>query len=146
MQPSHLLDDARWADGRVGPERVKGAHAWNTLEKSGAHLAFGTDYPVESVNPLRGIYACATRQTPEGDPPGGWWPQERLSIEDCLRNYTAGSAYAEFEEQEKGTIAPGKLADIVIFSADITRIPARELLTTSVETTIAGGRIVYQRQ
>ncbi|HYL45559.1 MAG TPA: amidohydrolase [Candidatus Limnocylindrales bacterium] len=146
IQPSHLLDDARWADGRLGLERVKGAYAWNTLERSGAHLAFGTDYPVESVNPLRGIYACVARQTPEGDPPGGWRPQERLSVEDCLRNYTVGSAYAEFEEQQKGTIAPGKLADIVIFSADITRIPAHELLTTSVETTIAGGRNVYQRQ
>jgi predicted amidohydrolase YtcJ len=146
IQPSHLLDDARWADSRLGPERVKGAYAWYTLERSGAHLAFGTDYPVESVNPLRGIYACVTRQTPEGDPPAGWRPQERLSVEDCLRNYTVGSAYAEFEEQKKGTIAPGKLADIVIFSADVTRIPARELLTTSVETTIAGGRIVYQRQ
>jgi predicted amidohydrolase YtcJ len=146
VQPSHLLDDARWADGRLGPERVKGAYAWNTLEMSGAHLAFGTDYPVESVNPLRGIYACVTRQTPEGDPPGGWRPQQRLSVEDCLRNYTVGSAYAEFEEQQKGTIAAGKLADIVLYSTDITRIPARELLTTPVEMTISGGRIVYQRQ
>lgn len=146
IQPSHLLDDARWADGRLGPERVKGAYAWNTLEKSGAHLAFGTDYPVESVNPLRGIYACITRQTPEGEPPGGWRPQERLSIEDCLRNYTEGSAYAEFEEKQKGILVPGKLADIVVYSVDIARIPARELLTTPVEMTIAGGRVTYQRQ
>jgi predicted amidohydrolase YtcJ len=146
VQPSHLLDDARWADGRLGPERVKGAYAWNTLEKSGAHLAFGTDFPVESVNPLRGIYACLTRQTPEGDPPGGWRPQERLGIEDCVRNYTVGSAYAEFEEQQKGTITPGKLADIVVYPTNITRLRARELLTMQPEMTIAGGRIVYQRQ
>jgi predicted amidohydrolase YtcJ len=146
VQPSHLLDDARWADGRLGPERVKGAYAWNTLEKSGAHLAFGTDYPVESVNPLRGIYACLTRQTPNGEPAGGWQPQERLKMEYCLRNYTVGSAYAEFEEQQKGSITPGTLADIVVYPADITRIPALELLTTQPEMTIAGGRVVHQRQ
>lgn len=146
IQPSHLLDDSRWADGRLGPERVKGAYAWNTLEKSGARLAFGTDYPVESVNPLRGIYACITRQRPDGEPPGGWRPQERLSVEDCLRNYTIGSAYAEFEEQQKGALMPGKLADIAVYSVDITSIPARELLTTPVEMTIAGGRVTYQRQ
>ncbi len=145
MQPSHLLDDERWADGRLGPERVKGAYAWHTMEQLGVHLAFGTDYPVESINPLRGIYACLTRELPEGGPPGGWNPQERLAIEDCIRDYTVGSAYAEFEEHRKGTIAPGMFADIVVFPADITLIPAPDLLRTPVTMTIAGGRIVYQQ-
>jgi predicted amidohydrolase YtcJ len=145
MQPSHLLDDERWATDRLGPERVKGAYAWRTMERDGIRLAFGTDYPVESVNPLRGIYACVTRELPGGGPPGGWEPQEKLSMDDCLRAYTAGSAYAEFEETRKGTIAPGMLADIVVFPVDITRIPARDLLTTRVAMTIAGGQVVYEQ-
>jgi predicted amidohydrolase YtcJ len=143
MQPSHLLDDERWASDRLGPERIKGAYAWHTMEQDGIRLAFGTDYPVESINPLRGIYACATRELPGGGPTGGWEPQEKLAMDDCLRAYTAGSAFAEFEETRKGTIAPGMLADIVVFPVDITRIPPRDLLTTRVAMTIAGGRVVY---
>ena len=115
MQPCHLLDDERWAESRIGSERVKGGYAWNSLEKSGAHLAFGTDYPVESVNPLRGLYACATRELPGGGPTGGWQPQEKLPIETCIREYTAGAAYAEFEESRKGKLVPGMFADIVVF-------------------------------
>jgi predicted amidohydrolase YtcJ len=146
MQPSHLLDDERWADGRLGPERVKGAYAWQSMLKNGAPLAFGTDFPVESINPLRGLYACVTRELPGGGPPGGWHTEERLTIDDCLRAYTAGSAYAQFEEQRKGKIAPGMLADIVVFLADLTRIHASDLPLTPVEMTIAGGRIAYQRR
>lgn len=145
MQPSHLLDDERWAIDRLGPDRLKGAYAWHTMEQHGVHLAFGTDYPVESINPLRGIYACVTRELPGGGPPGGWQPQEKLSMDECLRAYSAGSAYAEFEEKQKGTIATGMLADIVVFPVDITRIPPRDLLDTKVTMTIAGGRIVYQQ-
>jgi predicted amidohydrolase YtcJ len=143
IQPSHLLDDERWAVERLGPERVKGAYAWRTMEREGVPLAFGTDYPVEAINPLRGLYACVTRELPDGGPPGGWQPQERLPMDDCLRNYTIGSAYAQFEEQRKGTIAPGRLADIVVFPADITKIPPRDLLRTPVAMTIVGGQIVY---
>jgi hypothetical protein len=146
MQPSHVLDDERWAQERLGPERIKGAYAWHTMEQDGVRLAFGTDYPVEPINPLRGIYACITRELPDGGPPGGWQPQEKLSMDDCLRAYTAGSAYAEFEEKRKGTIAPGMLADIVVFPVDITRVPPRELLTTHVAMTIAGGRIVFEQK
>jgi predicted amidohydrolase YtcJ len=145
MQPSHLLDDERWVTDRLGAERLKGAYAWHTMEEKGVHLAFGTDYPVESINPLRGIYACVTRELPGGGPPGGWQPQEKLSMDDCLRAYTAGSAYAEFEEKQTGTIAPGMLADIVVLPVDITRIPAHDLLETKVTMTIAGGRIVYEQ-
>jgi predicted amidohydrolase YtcJ len=146
MQPSHLLDDERWADGRLGPERVKGAYAWQSMLKNGAPLAFGTDFPVESINPLRGLYACITRELPGGGPPGGWHPEERLTIDECLRAYTTGPAYAQFEEQRKGTIAPGMLADIVVFRSDLTRIPANDLLHTPVEMTIVGGRLMYERQ
>lgn len=145
MQPSHLLDDERWATDRLGPERIKGAYAWHTFEQDGVPLAFGTDYPVESINPLRGIYACVTRELPGGGPQGGWQPQEKLSMDDCLRAYTAGSAFAQFDENQKGTISPGMLADIVVFPVDITRIPPHDLLTTRVAITIAGGRIVYEQ-
>jgi predicted amidohydrolase YtcJ len=143
MQPSHLLDDQRWAADRIGPQRSHGAYAWNTLLQSGASLAFGTDYPIESVNPLRGIYACITRELPQGDPQNVWQPQEKLSIDDCIRAYTAGAAYAEFEEERKGKLVPGMFADVVVFPADITRILPRDLLTTRVSMTITGGRIVY---
>jgi len=143
MQPSHLLDDERWATDRLGPERSRGAYAWRTMEKNDVHLAFGTDHPIEPLNPLRGIYACVTRELPQGS--AGWQPQESLPIKDCLRAYTTGSAYAEFEEKRKGTIAPGMFADLVVYLADLLQIPARDLLTTKVKMTIAGGRIVYQQ-
>src|SRR3984957_736096 len=142
MQPSHLLDDERWASDRLGPERSRGAYAWRTMEKNGVHLAFGTDHPVEPLNPLRGIYACVTRELPQGS--ASWQPQESLPMTDCMHAYTAGSAYAEFEEKRKGTIAPGMLADMVVYSVDLNQISARDLLTAPVKMTIAGGRIVYQ--
>ncbi|HET6200844.1 MAG: amidohydrolase [Candidatus Acidiferrales bacterium] len=145
MQPVHLLDDERWAGARIGPERSKGAYAWNSMRKHGVRLAFGTDYPVEGIDPLRGLYACATRELPEGGPSGGWEPQEKLSMADCISDYTTGSAYGEFEESAKGQIKPGMLADIVVYPVDITRIPAPQLLHTSADITITGGRIVYER-
>jgi hypothetical protein len=146
MQPCHLLTDARWTDARLGVGRSVDVHAWNSMKKHGVRLAFGTDYPVEPISPLRGLYACVTRELPEGGPAGGWRPQEKLPIEDCIRNYTVGSAYAQFEEQRKGQLAPGKLADIVVLSADITRIPPHELLRVQVRMTLTGGRIVYEER
>jgi predicted amidohydrolase YtcJ len=143
MQPSHLLDDERWASDRLGPERSRGAYAWRTMQQNGVHLAFGTDHPVEPLNPLRGIYACVTRELPQGS--ASWQPQESLPIKNCLRAYTVGSAYAEFEEKRKGTIAPGMLADLAVYATDLNQIPARDLLTTKVKMTITGGRIVYQQ-
>jgi predicted amidohydrolase YtcJ len=143
IQPSHLLDDERWASDRLGPERSRGAYAWRTMQQNGVHLAFGTDHPVEPLNPLRGIYACVTRELPQGS--ASWQLQESLPMKDCLRAYTAGSAYAEFEENRKGTIAPGMFADLVVYEANLNQIPARDLLTTKVKMTIAGGRIVYQQ-
>ncbi len=143
MQPSHLLDDARWASDRLGPERSRGAYAWRTMERNAVHLAFGTDHPVEPLNPLRGIYACVTRELPQGS--ARWQPQESLPIKDCLRAYTAGSAYAEFEEKRKGTIAPGMFADLVVYTSFLNRGEPRDLLTRKVRMTIAGGRIVYEQ-
>jgi hypothetical protein len=143
MQPSHLLDDQRWAGDRLGPERSRGAYAWRTMEQNGVHLAFGTDHPVEPINPLRGVYACVTRQLPQGG--SSWQPQESLPMKDCLRAYTVGSAYAEFEEKRKGMIAPGMFADLVVYAVDLNRVSAHDLLMTPVKMTIVGGRIVYQQ-
>jgi predicted amidohydrolase YtcJ len=145
MQPAHLLDDARWAADRLGPERSRGAYAWNTMEQDGVRLAFGTDYPVIPINPLLGIYACVTRQLTDGTPKNGWEPQERLSAKDCLGAYTVGPAYAQFEERRKGTIAPGMLADIVVYPKDLNETRPSELLKMPVVMTIVGGKIVYQR-
>lgn len=144
MQPCHLLTDVRWTEARLGAGRSVAVHAWNSMEKHGVRLAFGTDYPVEPISPLRGLYACVTRELPEGGPAGGWRPQEKISIEDCIRNYTLGSAYAQFEEQRKGQLTPGELGDIVVLSADVTHIPPRELLRVQVRMTLVGGRIVYE--
>jgi predicted amidohydrolase YtcJ len=146
MQPSHETNDMRWAEARVGPDRIKGAYAWNTLQKSGARLAFGTDYPVEPVSPFRGLYACVTRELPEGGPAGGWQPQEKISLEDCIRNYTLGSTYAQFEEGKKGQLKIGQYADFLILSNDLTKVPPADYLSTKVLRTVVGGRTVYQSQ
>jgi predicted amidohydrolase YtcJ len=145
MQPSHQTTDMRWAESRVGPERIKGAYAWATLEKSGARLAFGTDYPVEEVSPFRGLHACVTRQLPDGTPAAGWQPQEKISLEDCIRAYTSGAAYAEFEEGKKGELKTGAYADFIVLSNDLTKLPPSDYLKTEVLRTVVGGRTVYEK-
>jgi hypothetical protein len=145
MQPSHQSTDSRWATDRVGAERVKGAYAWNWLQRTGARLAFGTDYPVEPVTPFRGLHACVTREI-DGQPGSSWQPQEKISMDDCIRAYTQGSAYAEFMEKEKGRIAAGQLADIIVLSADVTKIPPAQILKTQLVWTIVGGRVVFERK
>ena len=145
MQPSHQTTDMRWAESRIGPERVKGAYAWASLEKNGARLAFGTDYPVEVVSPFRGLYACVTRQLPDGTPAGGWQPQEKISLDDCIRAYTSGSAYAEFAEGKKGELKAGEYADFLILSNDLTKVPPSEYVKTEVLQTVVGGRTVYEK-
>jgi predicted amidohydrolase YtcJ len=139
MQPSHETNDMPWAENRLGPERSKGAYAWKSLLDSGAKLAFGTDYP------LRGLYACVTRQALDGTPPGGWIPQQKLPLGDCIRAYTSGSAYAEFMDGKKGELIVGEFADFVILSQDLTKIPPTDILKTEVLRTVAGGRTVYQK-
>ncbi|MBV9958901.1 MAG: amidohydrolase, partial [Acidobacteria bacterium] len=110
MQPSHAISDKRWAQDRLGEYRVQGAYAWHTMRAFGVHVPFGTDWPVEPIDPYRGLYAAVTRQSTEGEPVGGWWPQERISIADAIRCYTAEGAYASFEENDKGQLAVGMLA------------------------------------
>jgi predicted amidohydrolase YtcJ len=146
MQPSHQTTDMRWAEQRVGPDRIKGAYAWNTLLKSGTHLAFGTDYDVEPISPFRGLYACVTRELPEGGPEGGWQPQEKISLDDCIRAYTTGSAYAQFEDGKKGQLKAGQYADFIVLSNDLTKVPPSEYVKTQVLRTVVGGRTVYQAQ
>jgi predicted amidohydrolase YtcJ len=145
MQPVHETNDMRWAEKRLGPERSKGAYAWNSLLKSGAHLAFGTDYDVEPIDPRRGLYACLTRADLDGAPQGGWIPAEKLPLSDCIRSYTSGSAYAEFMDGKKGELKVGEFADFVILSEDLTKIPASEILKTEVLRTVVGGKTVYQK-
>jgi predicted amidohydrolase YtcJ len=144
MQPSHQTTDMRWAESRVGPDRIKGAYAWNTMLKNKIHLAFGTDYDVEPINPMRGLYACVTRELPDGGPAGGWQPQEKISLDDCIRAYTTGSAYAQFEEGRKGALVTGQYADFIVLSADLTKIPPAEYTKTHVLRTVVGGRTVYE--
>jgi predicted amidohydrolase YtcJ len=143
MQPSHETSDMRWAEQRVGPERVKGAYAWATMQKFGVRLAFGTDYDVEPITPFRGLYACVTRELPEGGPQGGWQPQEKISLDDCIRAYTTGSAYGEFMEGKKGELKEGEFADFVVLSNDLTKVAPREYVNTKVLRTVVGGRTVY---
>jgi predicted amidohydrolase YtcJ len=143
MQPSHETNDMRWAEQRLGPERSKGAYAWNSLQKAGARLAFGTDYDVEPVNPFRGLYACVSREGADGGPPGGWIPQEKLPLPDCISAYTSGSAYAEFMDGKKGELKVGEFADFVILSQDLTQASPNEILGTRVLQTVVGGRTVY---
>lgn len=143
MQPSHETTDMRWAEARIGTERSKGAYAWRTMLNHGVRLAFGTDYPVEEVNPMRGLHACVTRQLPDGTPPSGWEPQEKISLDECIAAYTTGSAYAEFEEGKKGQILPGQYADIIVLSGDVTKVAPGKILSVKVLQTYAGGKLVY---
>jgi hypothetical protein len=143
MQPSHQTTDMRWAEDRIGSERIKGAYAWATMLHNGVRLAFGTDYPVEVISPFRGLYACVTRERPDGGPRNGWEPQEKISLEDCIRAYTSGSAYAQFEEGKKGELKQGEYADFIILSDDLTKIPPAQYTKVRVVRTIVGGKTVY---
>ena len=144
MQPYHAIDDGRWGEKRIGHERARSSYAWRSLLEAGAPLAFGTDWPVAPLDPLLGVYAAVTRATLDGKHPEGWFPEQRLSIEQALRAYTQGSAYAAFEEKEKGTIAPGKLADIVVLSDDLFSAPPEKIKEVRVVTTIVGGKVVFR--
>lgn len=144
MQPFHLIDDGRWAEKRIGPERLKGTYAFRALLDAGVVLAFGSDWTVAPLDPLLGIYAAVTRRTLDGKNPSGWVPEQKISVEEAVRAYTFGSAYAEFADGVKGTIAPGKLADIVILSDDIFRIDPTEIEKARVRLTIMDGRVIYE--
>jgi len=145
VQPYHAIDDGRWAERRIGPERIKTTYAFRTFLQHGVHLAFGTDWTVAPLNPLLTLNAAVTRATLDGKNPDGWLPDQKLTLPEAIEAYTMGSAYAEFQENEKGSITPGKLADIIILSDDITAMDPRNIPETHVDTTIVGGQVVWSR-
>jgi predicted amidohydrolase YtcJ len=144
MQPTHAISDKRWAESRLGEYRVLGAYSWHTMRSFEVHLPLGTDFPVESINPYQTLYAAVTRQSLDGDPAGGWFPQERLSMMEAIRCHTAESAYAEFAEKEKGQIKTGMLADLVVHSQDLLKIKPSEIMQTAPVYTIFNGKIIYE--
>jgi len=146
MQPTHATSDMPWAGDRLGDDRLEGAYAWRSLEQSGAHLAFGSDFPVEDVDPIEGFHAAVTRQDADNLPEGGWLPQETVSRETALHAFTLGAAYAAFQEQEIGSFEAGKKADFVILSQDIMQVPDEDLLDTQVIATYIDGRPVYEAE
>jgi predicted amidohydrolase YtcJ len=142
VQPNHLLTDMHWAIERIGPERAKTSYPWKQFLDNGIPLAFGTDYPVEPVTPFRGVYAAVTRKNEAGTQE--YFPEQKLTIEQALAAYTTGAAYAQFAEKEKGTLAPGLLADFVVLDRDLTKIAPPEILKTQVLRTVVGGKTAYQ--
>jgi hypothetical protein len=146
MQPCHLADDGRWCEKRLGPDRSKGAYAFRRLLDTGAVLAFGSDWSVAPLNPLIGIKAAVTRQTLDGSHPDGWLPEEKLSLDEAVRSYTTGSAYAEFAENIKGSLTPGKLADLVLLDRDLYKTEPSEIGQVRVVLTILDGQIVFEQR
>ena len=146
VQPYHAIDDGRWAERRIGPERIKTTYAFRTLLDKRVRLALGTDWSVAPLNPMLSLYAATTRATLDGKNPNGWVPEQKISMTEALTAYTQGSAFAEFQEADKGVIARGKLADLVILTDDILAIPAADVKNVRVLTTIVGGKVVYQRR
>ena len=145
MQPTHQTSDRLMAEKRLGPNRLAGAYAWQTVLKSGAKLAFGSDFPVESPNPFPGLSAAISRQDVEGQPPGGWIPSERLSFEQALNAFTRDAAYAGFAEDRIGALEPGKWADFILVDRDPTKVSAQELARTQVLETWVAGKKVWER-
>ncbi len=145
MQPIHATSDMYWAADRVGVERLEGAYAWRTFLEEGVRLAFGSDFPVEHVNPLLGFYAAVTRRDVEGWPEGGWLPDQILTREQALRAFTRDAAYAAFEEDALGTIEPGQYADFVVLTRDVMNVAAEEIPATEVHATYLGGKVIYHR-
>lgn len=143
IQPSHCIDDMRWAERRIGRERCAIAYDFKSFVDAGVKVAFGTDWYVEPLDPMIGLYAAVTRQFPDGTPAGGWFPEEKITMAQAVEFYTLGAAYAQYAEGSKGSISPGKLADLVVLSRDIFTIPPPQILETRPVLTIVGGRIVF---
>ncbi|HUH02305.1 MAG TPA: amidohydrolase, partial [Kofleriaceae bacterium] len=143
MQPTHATSDMPWAEARVGGERIAGAYAWRSILASGARLAAGSDFPVEEVSPMLGLHAAVTRQDAGGEPPGGWHPGQRLTLEEAIAGFTTGAAYASFTETERGMVRRGYLADLTVWDRPLA---PDTLLATRAALTIVGGRVVFERR
>ncbi|MGA8554228.1 MAG: amidohydrolase family protein [Candidatus Acidiferrales bacterium] len=143
VQPYHAIDDGRWAEQRIGHDRASRTYAFRTFLDHGVRLAFGTDWDVAPLNPLLGVYAAVTRATLDGKNPNGWFPEQKLSVGEAVEAYTMGSAYAEFQENEKGSITPGKLADMVLLSEDIFSLDPPKIRDVKVLKTFVGGKLVW---
>jgi len=146
MQPTHCITDKRFAEKRIGLERSKFAYAWKSLAGTGARLAFGTDYSVEPLNPMEGLYASVSRKDRLGEDGDGWFPEEKITMEEAIEYYTLGSAYSQFMEDRKGMIREGYLADIVITDKDLMTIAEEEIMQTKVVLTMLGGEVVFERK
>jgi predicted amidohydrolase YtcJ len=145
MQPFHAIDDGRWAEKRIGAERIKTTYAFRSLLDAGARLAFGSDWTVAPIDPLLGIYAAVTRRTLDGKHPGGWVPAEKITVEEALRAYTSGNAYGVFADGRRGRLAAGYLADLVLLDQDLTVIPPQAIERVGVRATVVGGKVVFSR-
>lgn len=145
MQPYHVIDDGRWAEKRIGPERIKTTYAFRSLLDNRAHLAFGSDWTVAPIDPLLGIYAAVTRRTLDGKHPNGWVPREKITVDEALRAYTSGNAWGVFAEDRRGKLAPGYDADLVLLDQDLTAIPPDALERVVVRTTVVGGKVVFSQ-
>ena len=143
MQPYHAIDDGRWAEARLGHERARYSYAWRSFLDHDVTLAFGTDWPVAPLDPILGVYAAVTRATLDGKNPAGWIPEEKITLSEAIEAYTMGAAFAEFQEREKGSISPGKLADMVILTDNIFELKPEAIRNAKVKTTILGGKVVY---
>ena len=146
MQPTHCISDKRYIVKRIGEERSRWSYTWRSLVDAGSILAFGTDYSVEPLNPMEGLYAAVTRKDRMGEEGDGWIPEEKLTMEEAIKYYTWGAAYAQFMEERKGRIKEGYLADITITDRDLLTIPENEIMQTRIEYTITGGKVVYQKK
>jgi len=145
MQPYHAIDDGRWVEQRIGPERIKTTYAFRTLLDTGAKLAFGSDWTVAPLDPILGIYAAVTRRTLDGKNPGGWVPQQKITVGEALHAYTAGNAYGTFDERKRGVLAPGLDADVVVIDRNLFTMPPDSLDRARVAVTVVGGKVVYER-
>jgi predicted amidohydrolase YtcJ len=145
VQPYHAIDDGRWAERVIGPERIRTTYPFRAFLDAGARPAFGSDWFVAPPTPLEGIYAAVTRRTLDDKNPGGWVPEQKVTVEEALRAYTLDAARAAFAEGEKGTLAVGKLADLVIIDRDLRRVAPETLRDARIVATIVGGQVVYER-
>jgi predicted amidohydrolase YtcJ len=147
MQPYHVIDDGRWAEGRIGALRCASSYAYRSLRDAGTRLAFGSDWPVAPLSPLLGIDAAVNRRTLDGKHPDGWFPEQRITVAEAIEAYTLSSAFAAFQEKDKGSLEPGKLADLVVLSRDILAEAERDhIADTEVLLTLVGGKIRYEKR